>query len=178
MAHIASLPSSAPSAPARPRTGLTLSPAEAAFIGARAEAFAARWAEMERRGWSWNWAAFALGGCWMAYRRMFPQCGVLLLVGSLVFALLEAAAAPAWIEGLVMLLFATGIGLIADRLYRKHVCAMAGEIGASGRCPISICSTAMREGGTSPCAALCYAGVLLVLRVSLALLLDGASALS
>ena len=62
------------------------------FVGNNYAFYARRWAESERLGGviSWNWAAFFVSLPWLAYRKMYWHCGIIIA------ALILAFAGPVW----------------------------------------------------------------------------------
>lgn len=101
-----------------------------AFIGPNATYYDDRWRWMGWRGRrrSWNWAAAASVGAWLAYRRMHRYATIygLWLLLLLVLAL---SGTPLRLVGLLQLGVAVGLGLYGNTLYQQHFFQSVREVG-------------------------------------------------
>lgn len=122
-----------------------LEPAQA-YVGRKYPYYAERWA---RRGTSsWNWAAFFLGLVWMAHRKMYRFCWILLAVFALEFLAEEVLALSRGVTAAINFATAILIGLQGNHWYRLHVARRVGEI-SSQYPPALATSELRREGGVS-----------------------------
>lgn len=93
------------------------------FVGSKREFYLRHW-EKEDHFFSWNWAAFWLGLFWLAYRKMYWACA--LLVGVVVLALGTALQLKIPIETVqqwqsyFVISFSMTLGLFGNRLYLLH----------------------------------------------------------
>jgi len=100
-----------------------------AFVGPNATYYDDRWRWMEWQGrqQSWNWAAAAGFGAWLAYRRMHAYAAIygVWLVLLLVLAL---SGTPLRLLALLQLGVALGLGLYGNTLYRQYFRQRARDI--------------------------------------------------
>lgn len=132
-----------------------------AFIGPNATYYDDRWRWMDWSGrWrSWNWAAAASFGIWLAYRRMhrYAACAVLWL-GLLVA--LAASGTPLHELAIAHLLVALGLGLYGNTLYHLHFRRVARKVARGHREHAERVAALNEAGGVDRRAVFIMVGVI------------------
>ena len=96
------------------------------FVGNNYAFYARRWAESERLGGviSWNWAAFFVSLPWLAYRKMYWHCGIIIAAGLLFMGTAQVLQIPPekmmqWQINAAPI-FSMLMGLFSNWIYRIH----------------------------------------------------------
>ena len=143
-----------------------LSRAEATqiFVGKNYEYFERKWATgaQSKKQQSWNWAAFLVGFCWMAFRKMYRYSWIYIGVISLEVLCEIAFGLPAAISTGVNIGIAIAFGLKGNAWYQQHVDQQVSQIIAAHP-PAQARLELARRGGTNIGAAVGFLGALLVL---------------
>ncbi len=133
----------------------------ALFVGNNYAFYARRWAESDRMFGgliSWNWAAFFFSLPWLAYRKMYGHCAVIVAAGLLVMGTAQVLQIPleklsqwqANIAPIVCLL----MGLFSNWMYRRHAERKVRQILAAHSDPQQAAQQLAQQGGGSLNAAL------------------------
>ena len=133
----------------------------ALFVGNNYAFYARRWAESDRMFGgliSWNWAAFFFSLPWLAYRKMYGHCAVIIAAGLLAMGTAQVMQIPieklsqwqANIAPIVCLL----MGLFSNWMYRRHAERKVRQIMATHSDPRQAAQQLVQQGGGSLNAAL------------------------
>ncbi|MCH9809339.1 MAG: DUF2628 domain-containing protein [Alphaproteobacteria bacterium] len=137
----------------------------ASFIGpnwGKFEAAFGPWSE-GRHAFSWNWAAFFVPIPWMLYRRMYMECGLMVLAVAVIGYI--AGGSGSWSAAVV--------AMLAKPIYFMHAQRKIGEIRKAGGSPADVAARIAAAGGVSPVGAwvggiLMFAAIALVVMAGLA----------
>jgi hypothetical protein len=139
------------------------------FVGTNYEYYARKWrkAEQTNNPRSWNWAAWFGGFGWMAYRRMYRYCWIVIgiILVEEVFEL--AMGIPATLSNAVNLGILSIYGLYGNSWYKRHCEKKLKEIAPSGMAIEAARIEVVREGGTNIGAAIGFVVVSVILCILL-----------
>lgn len=124
------------------------------FVGPNATYYDDRWRWMDWRGRSrsWNWAAAATFGGWLAYRRMYRSaCVYAAWLASLVAA--AVAGVPPALLVVALVLAAVALGFYGNKLYFRHFLRLARELGERHPEHEALTRAAVAAGGVDRRAA-------------------------
>ncbi|KWR78860.1 DUF2628 domain-containing protein [Cupriavidus sp. IDO] len=123
----------------------------ATFVGPRFGYYREKWEQAAAHGgMSWNWAAFACGPFWMAYRRMYWQVGVyaIILCAEPVLQALFHIRMPELARPMTYAM-ALLLGCYGNQLYRWHAEAMIRHLREYHFSPELVSDSLARSGRTS-----------------------------
>ena len=139
----------------------------AVFVGDNYAFYARKWTVSDRFGgiFSWNWAAFFLGLFWLAYRKMYLYCGVVIALAMLVTGIAQFLRLPpetvqTW-QLHVAPVFSMLLGLFGNRLYKEHAQRKIRQITATAdpqQAPLQLA----RQGGASMVSVLAVIATLMM----------------
>lgn len=143
------------------------------FVGSKHEFYLHHWKKNEN-SFSWNWAAFLLGLFWLAYRKMYWACAI--LVGSMTLAIGTALQLKIPIETVqqwqpyFVISFSVALGLFGNRLYFLHAKHKIRQI-TTQHAPEDTLREIEKQGGGSLMSVLHVLAAVLVCSALLGLLL-------
>ena len=141
----------------------------ALFVGGNYAFYARRWAESERLGGviSWNWAAFFVSLPWLAYRKMYWHCGIIIAAGLLLMGTAQMMQIPPekvlqWQVNAAPI-FSMLMGLFSNWMYRKHAERTIRQITATYSDPEQRSLQLAQQGGASMTSAAAIVAIAFVL---------------
>ena len=141
----------------------------ALFVGGNYAFYARRWAESERLGGviSWNWAAFFVSLPWLAYRKMYWHCGIIIAAGLLFMGTAQVLQIPPekmmqWQINAAPI-FSMLMGLFSNWMYRKHAERTIRQITATYSDPEQRSQQLAQQGGASMTSAAAIVAIAFVL---------------
>ncbi len=144
------------------------------FVGTNQEFYLRNWEKNENM-FSWNWAAFCLGLFWLAYRKMYWACAI--LVGLVTIAIGTALQLKIPVETIkqwqpyFVISFSIALGLFGNRLYLFHAKQKIQQI--NNQYPSEdVLKELKRQGGGSMMSILHVLAAILVLSMLLGFLFD------
>lgn len=145
-----------------------------AFVGPNGTYYDDRWRWMDWQGrrQSWNWAAAASFGAWLAYRRMH-RYGAIYGLWLMLLLVLAFWGTPLRLVGLLQLGVAIGLGLYGNTLYQQYFHQNAREIGRQHSGHAERVSALTTAGGVDRRALCVWAGAVLASGALLLLLVSG-----
>ena len=139
------------------------------FVGNNYAFYARRWAESERLGGviSWNWAAFFVSLPWLAYRKMYWHCGIIIAAGLLFMGTAQVLQIPPekmmqWQINAAPI-FSMLMGLFSNWMYRKHAERTIRQITATYSDPEQRSQQLAQQGGASMTSAAAIVAIAFVL---------------
>ena len=139
------------------------------FVGNNYAFYARRWAESERLGGviSWNWAAFFVSLPWLAYRKMYWHCGIIIAAGLLFMGTAQVLQIPPekmmqWQINAAPI-FSMLMGLFSNWIYRKHAERTIRQITATYSDPEQRSLQLAQQGGASMTSAAAIVAIAFVL---------------
>ena len=139
------------------------------FVGNNYAFYARRWAESERLGGviSWNWAAFFVSLPWLAYRKMYWHCGIIIAAGLLFMGTAQVLQIPPekmmqWQINAAPI-FSMLMGLFSNWIYRKHAERTIRQITATYSDPEQRSLQLAQQGGASMTSAAATVAIAFVL---------------
>ncbi len=139
------------------------------FVGNNYAFYARRWAESERLGGviSWNWAAFFVSLPWLAYRKMYWHCGIIIAAGLLFMGTAQVLQIPPekmmqWQINAAPI-FSMLMGLFSNWMYRKHAERTIRQITATYSDPEQRSLQLAQQGGASMTSAAAIVAIAFVL---------------
>ena len=155
----------------------------AVFVGDNYAFYARKWTVSDRFSgiFSWNWAAFFLGLFWLAYRKMYLYCGVVIALAMLVTGIAQFLRLPpetvqTW-QLHVAPVFSMLLGLFGNRLYKEHAQRKIRQITATAdpqQAPLQLA----RQGGASMVSVLAVIATLMMASMLASLLVAQLMALN
>ena len=141
----------------------------AVFVGPNYGFYARRWAQAERFGGmiSWNWAAFFLGLFWLAYRKMYLYCGVVIALALFMTGMAQAMRIPPeqvqlW-QMYIAPIFSMLMGFFGNWLYRLHAERKIRQITASSASNPQLTPLLLaQQGGASLVSVLAVIAVMMM----------------
>jgi len=111
---------------------------------------------------TWNWAAFFFNILWLLYRKMYIQCGIMLLISLVVSGI--SSSIP--FLGLILSWgVSIGFGMYANSIYLDHINKKLNEINSMGYEPKE--GMIRKKGGTNIVLPLVLVGIYVLLIVIL-----------
>lgn len=120
------------------------------FVGVKQDFYLRNWAD-DALGFSWNWAAFFLGLFWLAYRKIYWACAILvgfatLVIGTALQMKIPLETVHQWQP--YFMIFNVALGLFGNRLYLLHAKHKIRQINAQHP-PENALRELKRQGGVS-----------------------------
>ncbi len=167
-------PASQASAASLTTEALSRAEATQIFVGKNYEYFERKWATaaQSKKQQSWNWVAFLVGFCWMAFRKMYRYSWIFIGVISLEVICEIAFGLPAAISTGVNIGIAIAFGLKGNAWYQQHVDQQVSQILAT-HAPEQARIELARQGGTNLGAAVGFVAALLVLLGMIGVIAEG-----
>ena len=141
----------------------------AVFVGDNYAFYARKWTVSDRFSgiFSWNWAAFFLGLFWLAYRKMYWHCGIIIAAGLLFMGTAQVLQIPPekmmqWQINAAPI-FSMLMGLFSNWMYRKHAERTIRQITATYSDPEQRSLQLAQQGGASMTSAAAIVAIAFVL---------------